>query len=95
VTPLQALKAQLNILDDTDDALLAMQLEAAQAFTARQIGAPSTVSWESAPADLRQAILMLAAWWYAQRESAIVGMTANSVPFGYSDLVLPHRNWTF
>ncbi len=95
MTALESLKAHLNILDDTDNSLLSDKLDAALAFTTRQIGADEEIAWETAPADIRQAVLMLAGWWYEQRESGLVEASAYSVPFGYIDIVLPHRNWTF
>lgn len=43
------------------------------------------------PAAIRQAILMLAAHWYENREAAVVGATATDLPFAVSALVGPYR----
>ena len=37
------------------------------------------------------AVLMLAAHWYEAREAAVIGATANSVPYGIHQLLSPHR----
>ena len=43
------------------------------------------------PAPLRQAVQMLAAYWYEQRETAIVGISAENVPLGAEALCGPLR----
>jgi len=102
VTALDALKAHLNILDDTDDALLTDKIEAAVAFTSHHVGAldsdtgaPVALSWDTAPADVRQAILMLGAHWYENREATLIGIGGAETPIGYFDLLLAHRRWVF
>lgn len=102
MTALAALKAHLNILDNADDELLTAKVEAAIAFTSHQIGAldpetsePVALSWDTAPADVREAILMLGAHWYENREAVLVGVGANMMPLGYHDLLLAHRRWVF
>ena len=49
---------------------------------------------EDVPEPLREAILQLAAWWYAQREAADLD-PARPVPFSVGELVNEHRGWTF
>jgi len=102
VTALAALKAHLNILDDADDELLTAKADAAIAFTSHQIGKldPDTgeaiaLTWDTAPADVREAILMLGAHLYENREAVAVGVGVNMVPLGYHDLLLAHRRWVF
>lgn len=49
---------------------------------------------DGTPADVEQAVLMLAAHWFAQREaSTVVAMIP--VPFGYDEVIRSHRRWTF
>ncbi len=95
MTALAALKAHLNIIDDADDGLLAEELDAAIVFTSHQIGGEAPVAWDTATADVRQAVLMLAGHWYENREAILVGVGAENVPLGYSDLLLAHRRWVF
>jgi len=84
------LKAQLNLDHDLDDALLSHQIEAAEAHVASFIGSPLT---DPLPAAIRQAVLMLAAYWYETRETAQAGGAPFAVPFGVHDLLQPHRVW--
>lgn len=84
------LKAQLNLDHDLDDALLSHQIEAAEAHVASFIGSPLTAPL---PAAIRQAVLMLAAYWYETRETAQAGGAPSAVPFGVYDLLQPHRVW--
>lgn len=46
---------------------------------------------DDVPADLRHAILMLAAHWYETREAVIVGTTVRKVPFAVDALVAPWK----
>ncbi len=55
-------------------------------FVAGYGPAPSDV-----PAAIRQAILMLAAHWYENREAAVVGTITTDLPFAVSALIGPHR----
>jgi uncharacterized phage protein (predicted DNA packaging) len=95
MTALDDLKAQLNILDDADDALLTRKLAAAEAFVTSDTGADTLISYDDAPADLQEAILMLASHWYENREASVVGVSAALLPLGYRELILPHRTWVF
>lgn len=42
-----------------------------------------------------QAVLMLAAHWYENREASISGTIITSVPLGFDDLIRESRNYTF
>ncbi|MEM7520712.1 MAG: head-tail connector protein [Pseudomonadota bacterium] len=48
-----------------------------------------TETWEALPADLQQAVLMLAAHYYEYRDSTNIG--SNNMPFGVSSLLERHR----
>ncbi|SNX75275.1 gp6-like head-tail connector protein [Cereibacter ovatus] len=84
IVDLGQLKAHLNITDllgDEDDALLSDKLDAAQGHIERPVGYKidsrfGGADQEPVPPSLAQAVLMLAAWWYDQRESAVVGSGA-------------------
>ena len=45
------------------------------------------------PPRVREAILMLAAHLYNNRESVLVGVTAQELPFGILDLLADYRGW--
>lgn len=45
------------------------------------------------PMGLRQAILLIVGHWYENRESVVVGQTANVVPFAAEALICPYRTW--
>lgn len=84
------LKAHLNLDHDLDDDLLTLKLDAAEEHVAAIIGAP--IPADPVPATIRQAILMLAAHWYENREAALPGAPF-AVPFGVHDLLQSHRAW--
>ena len=92
---LAAIKAHCAIDNDNDDDLLSRQLEAAQLAVTADTAADTAVSFDTAPADLQQAMLMLVSHWYENRDSVVVGATAQNVPFGYWDLLKSHRKWCF
>jgi hypothetical protein len=87
VTPLALLKAQLNITDSNDDALLAHKLEAAEQWVLSFIGDNAA----TLTAALTEAVLQLAAFWYEQREAASFGVSTAAIPFGVHDLLRPYR----
>lgn len=101
---LAELKAQLNIVDDVDDALLGRLSIAAKAFVEDQLGyeiderypptagdPPSTM----APEAIRQAGLMLAGHWYENREATLVGMAGAAAPLGFDAVIANYRNYSF
>jgi hypothetical protein len=88
------LRAHLNLTTDTDDALLADKIEAAESWIAAFTGA----DWppdDPVPGALKEAIRQLAAHLYENREASLVGITATELPFGLLDLLAPYRAWTF
>ena len=88
------LKAHLNVTTDTDDALLAEKIEAAESWVAAFTGAdwPPT---DPVPGALKEAIRQLAAHLYENREASLVGITATELPFGLLDLLAPYRAFVF
>lgn len=97
-----ALKAHLNLTadedDELDDAVLPRVLAAAQAHCERilgykmndQISLPDGI-----PADLEQAVLMVAAHWFSEREAVLIGVSAQELPFGATQILAEHRRYTF
>ena len=106
VTSAQALSDHLNLGHDLDDPQLVQMLDAAEEFVANVIGA--AIPLTLAPVDpeapdepvassitspaITRAVLMLAAFWYENREAAMPNTFA-PVPFGFQDLLQSYRKW--
>lgn len=88
-TDLALLKAHLNIDHDHDDALLTHKLAAAESWVNDWTG--ECVNGHS-PARVVEAVLQLAAHWYANREAATAGALV-PVPFGVTDLLRSSSAW--
>ena len=97
IVTVSQLKAQLNFTADlgsADDALLTAKIDAAQAHIERMLGYTlADIGPDAAPADLREAVLQLAAHWYEAREAA--GEAPREIPFGVSDIVMGRKDWSF
>lgn len=101
INTLADLKAHLSFTDDignTDDAMLTRILAAAEGFVERKLGFTFAATYggagqEAVPDALRQAVLMLAAHWYDNREA--VGEAAREPPFSVSEIITEFREWTF
>jgi uncharacterized phage protein (predicted DNA packaging) len=85
---LNDLKAHLNITISDDDHLLTYKLEAASEWIALYTGIPMDAC--DTPAPVNEAIRQLAAHLYANREATLVGVTAQALPFGVLDMLLPY-----
>jgi uncharacterized phage protein (predicted DNA packaging) len=86
-TPLELIKAQLNIDHNLDDALLQHKLNVAEEWIENHTG---QLFAGYIPASFTEAALQLAAYWYVQREGASdVRLTA--VPFGVLELLSSYR----
>lgn len=97
-----ALQAHLNMTADEvahlGEGFLAGLLSAAKAHTEAQLGFKLTDTEEfpdGAPDDVKHAVLMLGAHWFGQREATVVGVTMQTAPLGYEDIIRSHRRWTF
>lgn len=88
------LKAHLNLIGDDDDALLTQKLAAAEAWTAGYLGIV-LADLDPLPAVIGEAILRVAADLYENREATLVGVNAAALPFGVTDLLANHREWSF
>lgn len=81
-----------------EDALITGLVSAAQAHIERLLGFKIEATYGGAgqdpvPADLKQAVLELTAWWFDNR--AAVDEGRREVPFGVREIVAEHREYTF
>lgn len=65
---------------DNGDFVNAVQIQFSAGYTAATL-----------PADLKQAILLLAAHWFENRAAVAGGTVVNEVPLGFDALLWPHR----
>ena len=84
------LRGQLNLESTDDDTLLSQKIDAAEAYCVSYMGGST---YDPAPPAVKQAVLMLAAYWYEVREAAVVGGNPYIIPFGVHDLLQAHRAW--
>lgn len=97
------LKEQINFTDDlgsSDDALLARKIAAAQDHIERLLGFKIETRYggegkEPVPAALVEAVTMLAAHWYENREASLIGISAQDLPFGVWPIVNEYREYSF
>lgn len=104
IVDLAIVKAQLNITFSTDDALLEHKIAAAQAHIETLLGFkieerfPPTEAEPpvaTVPADLKEAVCLLAAHWYVNREATLIGVTAEELPFGVWAIINEYRAYRF
>lgn len=94
VVTLADMKAHLGLTADFgtgDDPLIEGKIRAAVAHTERAAGVSFEDYGDDVPEDLREAVRLLAAHLYENREASLVGVTASTIPFGFDDLIRPHR----
>jgi hypothetical protein len=99
---LNQLKQQLNIEVDnaTDDDLLSKLIGAATAHVGQELGFAVDDADEfpaGTPDDVAQAVLLIAAHWYENREATVIGAAggAVSLPIGVRDILANRRGYTF
>ena len=93
ITTLSLLKKQAIIDHTDDDELLQHYLDTAEGWLQTYAGIV-LANLTPMPPELKQAALLLASYWYDQREA--VGSTSmDAVPFGVLDLARPYRAWAF
>jgi hypothetical protein len=105
VVQLADVKAQLNVTFTDDDALIQTKIDAAEDWISKFYtgpapqcsSAPTPPTWppNPMPAGLTEAVKMLAAHLYENREASLVGVTSSELPFGLMDLIAPYRFWSF
>lgn len=102
IVTLSLFKAHLgtdDLLDETalgdlangTDELLQHYLEAAEAWASGRLGLPLSEFGPTVPADIKQAILQMAAHLYQNREAALIGVNVYDLPYGIDDLLRKYR----
>lgn len=94
ITSVDDAKAHMNVDSAADDGLIAAKIEAAEAWIDRWLAEPMA-DMPDVPADLKQAVFMLTAHFYENREATLVGVSAEDVPLGVWDILTQHREWSF
>ena len=80
--------------DPYNDALIQAKVDAAESYIANFYNG----TWPPAapvPNALLEAIKLLAAHLYENREASLVGVTSQELPLGLFDLLGPYRAWAF
>ena len=87
-------KTHMNVDFDDDDTLIASKIDAAENYVADLIG-ENLSAMASVPEALKEAVRMLAAHFYENREASSIDGRSHELPFGFMALVTPHRTWGF
>lgn len=101
IVTLADMKQELGIVGDDDDALISAKIDAAQAHLEALLGyqienrypPEGSPPVSAVPADLVGAVKMLAAGWYENRESTLVGVSGIEVPHGVWEIVANRRSY--
>lgn len=78
--------------DDQDSAITAI-VDAANAHVTGFLTIEDEEAYE-APADVKQASLLIASHWFENREDSFPG-TIHKVPLDAHEILLNHRGWAF
>lgn len=93
---LEDAKAHLNITIDADDALITRLISVAQDWLERQLGYGIATRYpDGMPPAINHAVLLMVAHYYENREAALVGVNAQTLPFGVIDIVNDYRDWSW
>lgn len=95
---LDTLKVHCNVSGTDDDAVLSRLLSAATRHVERVLGYAIDDEEQfpdGTPEDLDQAVYLLSAHWYENREASLVAVSAAPLPMGVSAILNEYRNFTF
>lgn len=95
---LEQARAQLSLFDTVDDALITSKIAAAESYLNSQLGFIIAERFggegqDPTPPALAEAALQLVAHWYENREAG--GEALRAIPFGVSEIIDAHRDWSF
>lgn len=94
IVTLSLAKAHLNIDHSGDDELLQLYIDAADAWFEAQTGRV-LAEMQPIPADIRLAVLKLAAFYYMQREAVSFGDAVRLAPYGVQSVANSYRERWF
>lgn len=85
---------------DEDETFIAAKISAAQAFIEARLGFSLDVYSEESPSgeipsDLKEAVLMMAAHFWENREASLVAVSGQRLPFGVEDILFDHTDHGF
>lgn len=97
------MKEQLNISADlgtADDALITRKIASAQDHVERLLGYKIESTYGGAdqdpiPPSLVEAVCLLCAHWYENREASLVGVIGQNLPSGVAEIVREYREYSF
>lgn len=100
VLQLDDAKAHLRVTITDDDTLIQSKIDAAEAWIVNFLGVSltdATTFPNGAPPDVLEAIRQLVAFFYDNREAAVVGntITITQLTPGLYDLLAPYRTYAF
>lgn len=100
ILTLEQAKAHLAQTLDDDDDLIERLIAAAQNHVEDWLGYEieeryGGVDQDPIPPALVHAVALLTAHWYENREASLVGINAQSLPFGLVDIINDYRDWSF
>lgn len=97
-------KAQINQTLTVDDALIERKIMAAQSHLEGLLGFKLVEQYpdtdgaeypETVPPALKECVSLLAAHWYENRESVLVGVSGQQLPIGVDEIVANFRNYSW
>ena len=90
-------KAHLNLTTTDDDVLVQALIDAAESYISAFAQPWPWGAGGAAPTPpaILQAVKILVAHLYENREASLVGVTVAELPFGLFDLLTPWRTWSF
>lgn len=100
IITLDEAKAQLAQTLDLDDDLIEAKIEAAQGHIENLLGYEIEDTYggtdqDPIPPALKEAVAMLTAHLYENREATLVGINAQTLPFGVDAIVTEYRLWSW
>jgi uncharacterized phage protein (predicted DNA packaging) len=94
IVSLALAKSHITIMGSSDDDLIQLYLDAAESYLGNHIGKP-IVDIDPVPADLKLAVLKLAAFYYYQREAVGFGEAMRIAPYGVLSVANAYRERWF
>ncbi len=93
VITVEEMRRQCEIDHDDYDPLLTLFIESAVDYALSIIDDPGLTESDQIPKRMRQAIMMLVAHWFANREAVVIGTITAQVPLGVDTLLWTCRNF--